>query len=152
MPFFQGCQYSKVVINRILYLLDFYEWSWGLCSLIVLKCCGKLGWQASVNFNAGDRFGSHDPRDMTLLNAACERDTFPSACCRFLPFFCFSNNFFFLVWSPPPTTFPLLMRTSFLYALIRSLAMILEGNRDDSDSREHNNYFMTSYQLTFLQS
>ena len=37
----------------------------------------------------------------TLKNASCGMSTFPICLIFFLPFFCFSNNFFFLVISPP---------------------------------------------------
>ena len=37
----------------------------------------------------------------TDINASCGTDTDPSCLIRFLPSFCFSNSFFFLVISPP---------------------------------------------------
>ena len=37
----------------------------------------------------------------TDINASCGTDTEPSCLIRFLPSFCFSNSFFFLVISPP---------------------------------------------------
>lgn len=50
--------------------------------------------------------------DITARKAAWLNVTFPVACCLFLPRFCFSSSFFFLVTSPPPTVFPALVKTS----------------------------------------
>jgi len=63
-----------------------------------------------------------------LLNASCLNPTLPEDCCLFFPRFCFSNNFFFRLTSPPPTDLlPPVVKTSLRWARIRSLAKILES-------------------------
>ena len=62
-----------------------------------------------------------EPPRRTARNASCGMSTFPSLFIRFLPADCFSNNFIFLVTSPPYS----FAKTSFLKAGIVSRAIIL---------------------------
>lgn len=56
------------------------------------------------------------PPESTAQNASWLSCTRPTVFALNFPFFCFSNNFFFRLSSPPPTVFPDLVSTSFLYA------------------------------------
>mmetsp|Transcript_29006 Transcript_29006/g.74462 ORF Transcript_29006/g.74462 Transcript_29006/m.74462 type:complete len:285 (-) Transcript_29006:1875-2729(-) len=61
---------------------------------------------------------------LAARKASCDTSTLPIILALFFPSFCFFSSFCFREKSPPPTVFPLLSSTFFLYALIVSRAMI----------------------------